>query len=1405
MTDELIDRRSRESVWKRLTRLFRSGPVVRHKIASGEKFQEPQGTASAYKKELSHLYVHALASYGQYERMCLSFDYKGIAVPGVERYISLYEAAKKYPNGEKFLVYAYDHKKKKIVPAWAHHPRSSGFKETVKVTFNDGSSLVCTPDHPCMLRDGTYLDAEKLEPGQSMMPFYRRQFNGVAEDGKKFSGYSSIYTMEKQKSWKGWEPEHRLITEWFNGRDVQKSIEHVHHKDHNPENNDPSNLEIIDAKKHLSEHGKQAKEQWNNPDIRKKTCESIQRAWDNDDGSRRAIIAESNTKFKTRSDVTFDAICNSSIRNNHDVKLVLSDLNCGMQALMRRIRGKGFDVGNSWNEFVKQKFNIELPKPDRSSFASYWKGKHRSAEDRLHKTKQYREVRNHKVVSVERNGIIEVGDLTVDGYENFATDTIIVHNSRYSDYSEMEFCIHGQSLVFLPDENTFVTIEELSKRENKSFNIISWDHSTRKFVKTKASNPHFTRNDNALNIILCNGKNIIVSSEHRLMLNDGSYRKACCLKKDDVLMSPKCQDAEESDAPHEFSDLQRHKFALLLCLAEDIGFELFKICEHLKTTIEEIEFTISCWGFSSWEQFVFAYDSNKEMLIADGGVAIDRIEDFGNVDLYDLSVEGFKNFCLDSVISHNTPEIASALNIWSDETTTHNEKNHMLEVVSKNAEIKQILETLFFDVLNIEFNLWSWVRNLVKYGDFLLFVDASESTGILNLLPIPINEIEREEGFDKNDPFAVRFRWTTQGNRILQNWQVIHFRLLGNDNFLPYGQSIIEPARRIWRQLILIEDAMMVYRIVRSPERRVFYIDVGNTAPKDADQFMEKIKNKLRRNQIVDPTSGRVDLRYNPLPIRSNTCVPLLDGRNLTIKQLAEEYEAGKENWVYSIQDETKRLVPGKVKWCGKNYTCDKLHRVWLDDGSYVDTAPEHPFVMRDGSSKRADELRSGDSLLSLYRDLNNKGYERIIEPDGTQTSTHVMVARDVYKRKWDNEDRPEHVGFSSFKNYMLTHSAPLNHQVAKVEILENVSDDVYCMTVVGPFNEEDRHNFSVIGNGSHEICKSFILLKNSVDEDYFIPIRGDKSSKIETLPGGQFTGDIDDVQYIQNKMFAALQVPKAYLGYEGDIGSKATLAQQDVRFARSVERVQKIVVAELSKIAIIHLFLMGFDGDALADFELKLATASTVAEQQKLELWRQRFEIAAQATEGVLDRETIYRTIFSMSDDEIEKVREGKKFDKLEDLTLENMQAPGEEPSGEENLPGEEELPTTLGGETGEEKPEAPAEEPVKPEGKVIHRPVINEKKKKLFKRSIVEKRNKGSEGNDSTIAVDKGKNLFSTGEDQYELAFGTDKQTASDPYDTRASRRLVTRPFSEDTEIEDIEDALKEAESMLNDLEKV
>jgi hypothetical protein len=412
----------------------------------------------------------------------------------------------------------------------------------------------------------------------------------------------------------------------------------------------------------------------------------------------------------------------------------------------------------------------------------------------------------------------------------------------------------------------------------------------------------------------------------------------------------------------------------------------------------------------------------------------------------------------------STPEIAAALDIYAEECVSSDANGNVLHIHSDNRKIQEILEGLFYEILNVDFNLVMWVRNVVKYGDFFIFNDVSPEFGVINAFPISISEIEREEGFDPDDPAAVRFRWVTQGNQVLENWQVTHFRLLGNDAFLPYGSSVLESARRIWRQLILIEDAMLVYRVIRAPERRVFKIDVGNVPPEDVGNYLEQAKTSLKRNQIVDKDTGRVDLRYNPM----------------------------------------------------------------------------------------------------------------------------------------------------------------------------------------------------------------------SVDEDYFLPVRGgDSGTSIETLAGGTNTSAIEDVEYIQKKLFAALKIPRAYLGYDEDVGSKATLAQEDIRFSRTIQRIQKTIVAELNKLAMIHLYSHGYEDEDLIDFSLKLSNPSSVAQQQKLELIRAKFEIAGTAPEGLVDRDWIRRNVLELSDQEIENIEKGKIEDKIRDSEVEGAAEAaaggGAEAGGGEEAGGEE------------------------------------------------------------------------------------------------------------------------------------
>jgi hypothetical protein len=438
-----------------------------------------------------------------------------------------------------------------------------------------------------------------------------------------------------------------------------------------------------------------------------------------------------------------------------------------------------------------------------------------------------------------------------------------------------------------------------------------------------------------------------------------------------------------------------------------------------------------------------------------------------------------------------TPEIASSLDIYADEMTTHSALQPMLGIRCSNEEISYLLENLYHKVLNIDYNLFGWCRTMCKYGDLFLYLDIDDARGIQNCIGLPAQEIERLEGEDESNPNYVQFQWNS-GGMTFENWQIAHFRILGNDKFAPYGTSVLEPARRIWRQLTMLEDAMMAYRIVRAPERRLFKIDVGNIAPEDVEQYMQKVMTQMKRHQVVDPTTGRVDLRYNPL----------------------------------------------------------------------------------------------------------------------------------------------------------------------------------------------------------------------SIEEDYFIPVRGGTASDISNLPGSSYNGGIDDVKYLRDKLFSALKIPQSYLSMgEGATEDKTTLAQKDIRFARTIQRLQRVIIAELEKIGIIHLFTLGFRGDDLLSFKLSLNNPSKIAELQELEHWKQKFDVAGAATEGFFSKRWIAEHMFGMSADEfIRNQREmfhDKKFAAALDAAVAEE---SEKPSsgggglGDLDLGGDTDDALgdiDLGGDAGDE---TPADEPATP-----------------------------------------------------------------------------------------------------------
>jgi hypothetical protein len=760
------------------------------------------------------------------------------------------------------------------------------------------------------------------------------------------------------------------------------------------------------------------------------------------------------------------------------------------------------------------------------------------------------------------------------------------------------------------------------------------------------------------------------------------------------------------------------------------------------------------------------------------------------------------------------PEIGTALDIVMEECTSINDNGTILNISSKSERIKSILQDLFVNRLSIDTMLPMICRSMCKYGNDFLLLNIDSQNGITGWKELPVYEMERYENGMENpyasayvnlnniNPYAndgTKFVWVGANEYIpYQDWQIAHFRLLYNSIFLPFGVSFLHKARRHFRLLSMMEDSMLVYRLERAVERRVFKINVGSIDEQDVPAYIQQIANEFKRTPIIDPMTGQVDLRKNILPVWKKTPIPLLDGRTITIEDLAKEYENGRKNYVYSIQDNTSQIVPGKVVWCGKNYTAKNMIKVTLDDGSYMVMAPEHEVIMRDGTKKRADKLTIGESVMPFYRECNVNSskrmehYEKIYNPNsGKYEYTHRLIAKDVRKGS-EEYDTVHHVDFNKYNNrpdnllwcdyfehksmhrelnikrksylamqpynhselhrqhdeirrknkiefwkngnveqakrrmtivfddfmwnkireavlgniiynrntmleyintYLIEHLLELNtnrrlHNLKKItrEVLENRihelgfntiteyidcikknhkiksieyidGDDVYCMTVVGPNGEEDRHNFALrtlTSDGGWNESGCFV--SNCNTEDFFIPVRDDNApNPIETLPAAQNLTAIDDIKFIQNKVFTALRVPKSFLNFEDAQGDGKNLSLLDVRFLKTVNRIQQALLMELNKIAIVHLILLGFT-DELTNFSITMNNPSSQAEMLAIENLAKKITTAKDAITDsgngipLMSVTRAWRTILKWSDKEIS--------DNLEELRLENALA---------------------------------------------------------------------------------------------------------------------------------------------------
>lgn len=410
------------------------------------------------------------------------------------------------------------------------------------------------------------------------------------------------------------------------------------------------------------------------------------------------------------------------------------------------------------------------------------------------------------------------------------------------------------------------------------------------------------------------------------------------------------------------------------------------------------------------------------------------------------------------------PLCAKALDILSEEATQKNEIGEVLSVRSSNENIQDELYNLYYNILDIETNLPAWIRNMVKYGDTFLSLDMDWGIGVYGAYPLSVYSVTREEALDANNQHYIRFVINSSAvstnahgapqhglEHSFENFQVAHFRLLGDANFMPYGRSWLEPARKVFKQYILLKDAAILHRVMRAPEKRIFYYNVGNLPANEVDAFMQKQISQAKKAPLFDQKTGQYNLKY---------------------------------------------------------------------------------------------------SMMNML-------------------------------------------------------------------------------------------------------------------DDFHIPVRNnDTTTRIDTAKGLEYAG-MDDIYFFQNELLAALGVPKAFLNYSDELNGKSTLSGLSMNFSKTIEKIQRVIIKQLEKIGQVHLAMLEYEDSDLSNFKLKLTTPSTLAEQEKIALFKEKVSLAGDIMDkSLLSSDYIFANIFSMSEDQILQERELIVEDKKRKFRLTQIEEEGNDPA---------------------------------------------------------------------------------------------------------------------------------------------
>lgn len=814
--------------------------------------------------------------------------------------------------------------------------------------------------------------------------------------------------------------------------------------------------------------------------------------------------------------------------------------------------------------------------------------------------------------------------------------------SRYKEYERLraiadietvmtiiadEACIAGDTPIATPAYG-YRTIKWLTEnKKNDRFLVYCYDFDKEDYTLGWAYNPRLVRQEETIRIALNDGSKIIGTKDHRVLLKDGEWKAIGDLTYADELMA-----FYRLPAKQDLTEIKHGQFPRILTTAGwkherqfvdewRLGVKnpkltaITKLSNVLRGGVENRykaaqiagynSGTLLHWmrqeGYSTKELHWLARKPDSRKII---GIHPHKV-----IDVYDLSVEKYQNFCTDSIVVHNCQE---------------GENDHVLDIVVKNQKVKKELEFLFFHrkMLNMDRRLWGTVKKLCIFGDFfweVLINKENPKQGILGLEELPCESMYRlqtvknklvefqqsKEGPDYQSLSRAPVTQATEAD-LLQSTatrfapnQVVHLRI-GEDRNLykPYGQSLIEPARGPAHQLRLMEDSMLVYRLTRAPERLVFYVDTGQMPPFRVEAFMERFKDMFRKKKVNSSFSGQggasaVDERWSPVAADENYFVPMKAGsttridplpgaclaldteitvwskdandgldRNLKLAEIIKEFEKN-TLWTYSCHPITGEIVPGKITWAGitrKNAIVVKL--IFSNEESVICT-PDHEFPVFNKGFKKAIDLNYEDILIAV---------------DGGII------------------------------------------QIKSIELLSETMD-TGTLTIDGM---EELHNFHTFALASGVFTKNSNL------------------------------GEIDDALYFRNKLYIALNFPKNYLAAEDPASTRITLSALDAKFARSVERIQRCVEDGLYEIAERHLTLMGYPEETYEDLMIRMTPPSAWKELSDAEVITNRINNANQLKSSMLyaDYDILTRCLKISEEDALDMISRNK-LQKIEDARL--------------------------------------------------------------------------------------------------------------------------------------------------------